>query len=50
MTTTAQIAGAVGRVRRLLKVNIEGVMVAAEQNLNRLIKRRLIDFFTAALR
>ncbi len=33
------------RLRRLLKVNIEGVMVAAGQNLKRLIKRKLAAFF-----
>jgi transposase len=33
------------RLRRLLKVNIEGVMVAAGQNLKRLIKRRLAVLF-----
>ena len=33
------------RLRRLLKVNIEGVMVAAGQNLKRLIKRRLAALF-----
>jgi hypothetical protein len=30
------------RLRRLLKVNIEGVMIAAGQNLKRLIKHNLI--------
>jgi len=33
------------RLRRLLKVNIEGVMVAAGQNLKRLIKRDLDRLF-----
>jgi transposase len=33
------------RLRRLLKVNIEGVMVAAGQNLKRLIKHRLAVLF-----
>jgi len=33
------------RLRRLLKVNIEGVMVAAGQNLKRLIKRKLAVLF-----
>ena len=33
------------RLRRLRKVNIEGVMVAAGQNLKRLIKHRLESFF-----
>ncbi len=33
------------RLRRLLKVNIEGVMEAAGQNLKRLIKRRLAVLF-----
>jgi Transposase DDE domain len=32
-------------LRRLLKVNIEGVLVAARQNLKRLIKRRLTVLF-----
>ena len=34
------------RLRRLLKVNIEGVMVAAGQNLKRLIKRKLGMLFS----
>jgi transposase len=34
-------------LRRLLQVNIEGVIVAAGQNLKRLIKRRLAVFFCA---
>ena len=33
------------RLRRLLKVNIEGVMVAAGQNLKRLIKQDLAKLF-----
>jgi hypothetical protein len=33
------------RLRRLLKVNIEGVMVAAGQNLKRLLKRKLAVLF-----
>ena len=33
------------RLRRLLKVNIEGVMVAAGQNLKRLMKHHLESFF-----
>jgi transposase len=33
------------RLRRLLKVNIEGVMVAAGQNLKRLMKHHLQSFF-----
>jgi transposase len=33
------------RLRRLLKVNIEGVMVAAGQNLKRLVKHHLERFF-----
>jgi hypothetical protein len=34
------------RLRRLRKVNIEGVMVAAGQNLKRLIKHHLAFFFS----
>jgi hypothetical protein len=34
------------RLRRLLKVNIEGVMVAAGQNLKRLIKHNLSILFS----
>jgi len=34
------------RLRRLLKVNIEGVMVAAVQNLKRLIKHHLAKLFS----
>jgi len=34
------------RLRRLLKVNIEGVMVAAGQNLKRLIKHPLAELFS----
>lgn len=34
------------RLRRLLKVNIEGVMVAAGQNLKRLIKHHLCMLFS----
>lgn len=34
------------RLRRLLKVNIEGVMVAAVQNLKRLIKQDLAKLFS----
>src|SRR6266487_5354526 len=34
------------RLRRLLKVNIEGVMVAAGQNLKRLIRHHLESFFS----
>ncbi len=37
------------RLRRLLKVNIEGVMVAAGQNLKRLIKRKLAVLFCLLL-
>jgi len=33
------------RLRRLLKVNIEGAMVAAGQNLKRLIKRKMAVLF-----
>jgi DDE family transposase len=33
------------RLRRLRKVNIEAVLVAAGQNLKRLIKHRLESFF-----
>jgi hypothetical protein len=33
------------RLRGLLKVNIEGVMVAAEQNLKRLIKHKSNELF-----
>jgi hypothetical protein len=33
------------RLRRLRKVNIEGVMVAAGQNLKRLIQHHLARFF-----
>jgi hypothetical protein len=34
------------RLRRLLKVNIEGVMIAAGQNLKRLIRYRLCILFS----
>src|SRR5258706_1966614 len=34
------------RLRRLRKVNIEGVMVAAGQNLKRLIKHHLAELFS----
>ena len=33
------------RLRGLLKVNIEGVMIAAGQNIKRLLKHRLMEFF-----
>ena len=34
------------RLRGLAKVNIEGVMVAAGQNLKRLIKNNINEFFS----
>lgn len=36
------------RLRGLLKVNIEGVMIAAGQNIKRLLKHRLWSFFVFA--
>ncbi|MFC2029057.1 transposase, partial [Chloroflexota bacterium] len=33
------------RLRGLLKVNIEGVMIAAGQNLKRLLKHKMEEFF-----